>query len=291
MPVAPTEVGFQDLAIDDWHPPGEFDASHAIWYTDRNVTNSFPASGVDVFDQVDESSFWFEHRNRVIEQLLRRHNLNGAFLEVGSGSGVVAAYLASQGFSVGAVEPIETGARRAAERGVTVSFCGDLGSLKLPTASVPTLGMFDVIEHIEDPTDLLIEAHRVLAPDGALLVTVPAHQWLWSDFDEWNGHFRRYSTKQLQQQLQTAGFEVVENSYFFLPLLLPAAISRVALSKLRPNRTNQEIEDDLAADLAPSNPLVDRLLRIVHQPELKALGKVAIPTGTSIIAMARKPRT
>ena len=285
--MAPTEAGFKDLEFAAWQPPGEFDAAQAIWYTDRNVTNSFPASGVDVFDQVDESSFWFAHRNHMIEKLIQRHGLTESFLEVGSGSGVVAAYLAEQGIPVGAVEPIASGAIRAAERGVTVSFCGDLASLDLPANSVPAVGMFDVIEHIDEPRDLLAEANRILRPGGSLLVTVPAHQWLWSDFDEWNGHFRRYSKRQLHDELATAGFEVVENSYFFLPLLLPAALSRLVLSRLRPTRSKEEIEEDLAADLAPTNPIVDRALRIVHQPEIAAVGKIPLPTGTSIIAMGK----
>jgi len=287
----PTQAGFKELEFAGWHPPGEFDDDLAIWFTNRNVTNGFPASGVAVFDQVDESSFWFAHRNKMIEQLLLRHNLVGSFLEVGSGSGVVAAYLAARGIPVGAVEPIESGAIRAAERGVTVSFCGDLASLALPDNSVPTVGMFDVIEHIEEPSELLVEAHRILEPGGTIIVTVPAHQWLWSDFDEWNGHYRRYKKSMLADELEAAGFEVVDNSYFFLPLLIPAAISRLAVRKLQSARTKEQIEEDLATDLAPTNPLVDRMLRALHQPELAALGKFPLPTGTSILAMAKKPST
>ena len=74
--MAPVEAGFRELGFNDWQPPGEFDDAHSIWYTDRNVTNSFPASGVEVFDQVDESSFWFAHRNHIIERLMRRHDLS-----------------------------------------------------------------------------------------------------------------------------------------------------------------------------------------------------------------------
>lgn len=286
-----TDAAVAELNFEGWTPPGAYDDANAVWYTDRNVTNSFPDSGVEVFDQVDESSFWFAHRNQMIEQMLRRNDISGSFLEVGSGSGVVAAHLASVGRTVAAVEPIESGALRAAERGVTLSFCGDLESLQLPDASVPAIGMFDVIEHIETPGALLAETLRVLQPGGALLITVPAHQWLWSDFDVWNGHYRRYTKATLEHELTAAGFAVIENSYFFLPLLLPAAVSRVVVGKLRAARSKQQIEEDLASDLSPGSPVVDRILRAVHKPELAALGKVPVPTGTSLIALARKDST
>lgn len=286
--MAPTQAGFKDLGFDAWHPPGQFDSTQAVWYTDRDVTNSFPESGVEVFDQVAESSFWFAHRNRVIHELIQRHGLSGAFLDVGSGTGIVSEYLASHGMAVGSVEPIASGAVRAAKRGVKASFCGDLASLKLPESSVPAIGMFDVIEHIEDPGDLLAEANRILTAEGSLVLTVPAHQWLWSDFDEWNGHYRRYDRSGLAQALESAGFEVVENSYFFLPLLVPAALTRVVFSRFRARRTKADIEQDLAEDLAPTNSVIDQILRLIHRPEVAVLGKRSLPTGTSIVALAKK---
>lgn len=285
----PSAIDYQRLGFEGWLPPGTFDSRLGTWLTGADVSNTFPDSGVEVFDSVDETSFWFDHRNQVIEQFLRRYSQGGSILEVGSGSGVVAAHLASRGWVVASVEPIEGGAIRAAQRGVTVSICGDLSSLCLPSGCVPNIGLFDVIEHLETPGSLLEMCREALSKDGCLLVTVPAHQWLWNDFDEWNGHFRRYSINTARKELTTAGFDVVAASYFFLPLVVPAGLSRVVASPFRRPKTRSEIEDSVSAGLAPKGLLVDRMLRIVHRFELAALRKTGLPTGTSIVLVA-KPR-
>jgi SAM-dependent methyltransferase len=55
----------------------------------------------------------------------------------------------------------------------------------------------DVIEHIEDDYKELQTANQLLKPGGALIVLVPAHQFLYTPFDKKLGHFRRYSKDRL----------------------------------------------------------------------------------------------
>jgi SAM-dependent methyltransferase len=59
----------------------------------------------------------------------------------------------------------------------------------------------DVIEHIDDDAAELQRAADRLKPGGALIVLVPAHQWLYSPFDKAIGHYRRYNKKRLLQAL------------------------------------------------------------------------------------------
>ena len=55
----------------------------------------------------------------------------------------------------------------------------------------------DVLEHIADDCAELANAASLLKPGGKLIVLGPAHQWLFSPFDQAIGHFRRYSKKTL----------------------------------------------------------------------------------------------
>ncbi len=57
----------------------------------------------------------------------------------------------------------------------------------------------DVIEHIENDSEELKKASSFLKPGGKLIVLVPAHNFLFSEFDKSIGHFRRYNKKMLKE--------------------------------------------------------------------------------------------
>ena len=59
--------------------------------------------------------------------------------------------------------------------------------------------------------------HTLLTDSGRLVLIVPALQWLYSSMDAADGHFRRYSTRELKEKLSTAGFTVSKLQYRNLP--------------------------------------------------------------------------
>ena len=80
-------------------------------------------------------------------------------------------------------------------------------------------GLFDsivclnVLEHISDDLKALKNSQKLLKEGGTLVLLVPAHKILFSNFDKTLGHFRRYTTGELAQKLKNAGFKVVTNRY------------------------------------------------------------------------------
>lgn len=75
---------------------------------------------------------------------------------------------------------------------------GTLAHLE-PNDMYDAIVYIDVVEHIEkDETELRI-ASQHLRPGGRLIVLSPAHQWLFTPFDQAIGHFRRYSRKTLSE--------------------------------------------------------------------------------------------
>lgn len=152
----------------------------------------------------EASGVWAQWRAKAIHKFLKQSEIE-LLWEVGSGHGTVAIPLQENGMTVIGIEPLFNGAAITAKSGVR-TYVGTLESLNIPDNSIRAVGVFDVLEHLEKPEFLLTEIYRVLQPGGLLLVSVPAHQWLFSDFDDSIGHFRRYSRKLLSQSLHQSGF-------------------------------------------------------------------------------------
>jgi SAM-dependent methyltransferase len=67
----------------------------------------------------------------------------------------------------------------------------------LPGRRFDAILYLDVLEHIEDDAAEMRRAAEHLNPGGCLIVLAPAHQWLYTPFDQAIGHFRRYTRKTL----------------------------------------------------------------------------------------------
>lgn len=271
-----------------WDPPGRYDADAGVFVGPGEVAASFPDDGIELFADVDERSFWFEHRSEVIVDLVARCGGRGSrVLEVGSGSGAVAARLVAEGHDVMVVEPGSGGATLARRRGVPVAFQGTLEEAALPAGTFDVIGLFDVIEHLDEWRSVLTGVARVLRPQGHVVVTVPAHQWLWSEHDDWNEHRRRYSRSLLRSHLEEMGFDVVSVAPFFAPLLPPAIVRRLMTKMTRGD--GEAHEERLRSQLHP-HPVLNRVLAGVLGVERRLMRRVPMPFGTSLLAVAGRAK-
>lgn len=116
-----------------------------------------------------------------------------------------------------------------------IARCTAMG--QVPAASIDCAILMDVLEHVEDDVALLHEVAGILSPAGQLLITVPAHSFLWSEHDVFLRHFRRYNRAQLLGVVRRAGFHPVETFHFFAIPFLARALT-VGLSKVRFQRSD-----------------------------------------------------
>jgi len=148
----------------------------------QNLDISFPQSFFDIDrERFDLDGIWMRWRVRKTLDTLNK-NVVKILWEVGFVDGNVAIPLSSPGTSVIGVEPLLQGAVITSQNEIRI-YVGTLESLNLPSNSLYVVGVFDVLEHLEKPKDLLAAVYRVLKPGGIFLVTVPAHEWLFSNFD------------------------------------------------------------------------------------------------------------
>lgn len=197
-----------------------------IWFARARGEVSYPAAGnADCFP-LEEESFWFQHRNRCILELLRRHPPPGAIVDVGGGNGYVARAIQQAGHPVALLEPGREGAQNAKRRGIDPVICATLEGAGFLQHSLPAVGIFDVLEHMSDDVGFLRSLHALLVPGGMLYLTVPAYPFLKSQHDEVAGHHRRYSMGLLTQRLGAAGFHVGFQTHIFSFLPIPVFLTR-----------------------------------------------------------------
>ncbi|MBP6312346.1 MAG: methyltransferase domain-containing protein [Flavobacteriales bacterium] len=168
-----------------------------------------------------ERHYWSRCRNKVIAHTLRKVNAVGPMLEIGCGKGVVVEYLRNDGFDIIGIELAPVKALPS-----IASFV-DTGADVLDMdpsvcATIRTILLLDVIEHIEDPVAFLAMVRKKLPNANCVLATVPARQELFSNFDRFNNHFRRYDLDMLTDHLRTSDTRSSYVSYVFHGLY-PAA--------------------------------------------------------------------
>jgi SAM-dependent methyltransferase len=266
-----------------------FDNATGIWRARHAAAVSYPEDGHAACFQLEDSSFWFRHRNRCVAAAVRRWPPAGVILDVGGGNGYVAGGLIAAGYPAALLEPGDEGARNAhMTRHIPDVICATLESAAIKPDTIPAVGLFDVLEHIEDDAGFAGELRRILVPGGLIYVTVPAYRWLWSITDVEAGHYRRYSTRRLVSRFTSAGFQVLYQTYFFEVLVAPFFLMRTLpfqLGLTRPRDISQYRTEHAAGGGWMANLVQSLLAREV--PAIEKGRRLA--TGTSCLLVARKP--
>ena len=72
----------------------------------------------------------------------------------------------------------------------------------------------NVLEHIQQDSDAIKNAYRIIRRGGKLIIFVPALQFLYSNFDRSIGHYRRYQKSELTKLAQNSSFKIISCKYF-----------------------------------------------------------------------------
>ena len=174
----------------------------------------------EYYESAERDHWWFRGRARMVENLLARHlhSATGRVVDLGAGS----VSLFPTEFDVVKVDV-------AIPNGVDGDFVrASAERMPFRDDSFVGAGLFDVLEHLDDPEAVLRETHRLVRAGGFLVYTVPAFQSLWSRHDDLVGHVRRYRPSEIQRLLAANGFLPETPSMFYGFLLGPALVRKVA---------------------------------------------------------------
>lgn len=228
-----------------------------IWYSVSSLPISYPDVGNDVCFAIEDSSFWFNHRNKIILELLNNFPPKGVTIDVGGGNGFVTREIENSGRDAILLEPGLAGVLNAKKRNISNIICSSFQDVSFNSQSSVSIGIFDVLEHIENDQEFLEAIYHSLKKGSRLYISVPAYQFLWSDADIFADHFRRYSLRTLKEKLVKAKFKIEFASYIFS--FLPAII---LLLKSIPFRLGfKQKESGIRKEHSTSNKLVEWILK------------------------------
>jgi SAM-dependent methyltransferase len=229
--------------------------------------------------ELDDRHWWYRARRRIIADLIRREAHlppDAEILEIGCGTGHNLAMLSDFGHVEGL--ELDDEARAISEkrlgRAVMSSPLPELG--EVPDRHYDLIGAFDVIEHIDDDRAALASIATKLKPGACFIMTVPAHQWMWSAHDTVNHHKRRYSRSGLKALIEASPMKLRKLGYFN-SLLFPLAVAERAASKLRGKE-----DADVKLPPAPLNTALEK----VFAAERYLAGRLPLPPGLSLFAVA-----
>jgi len=233
----------------------------------------------------DHYEQWFAHiatdfRATSLNRLVLGHVPPGRVLDIGCGSGALSAELLRAGRMVTSQDISE---RMVAMTRMHLDRQGlDAGHVRLGTIeSITERGTFDgivaldVIEHIEDDYAALVRLREALAPNGTLVLSVPALTWLYGPKDVAVGHFRRYDRDGLSALLARAGFRLERCRYWNA-----LGIAPVWLANLRGKRLDESLRYSNSPVKRTLNAALSAWFRFVENP-------LPVPLGMTLLVRAR----
>lgn len=253
---------------------GDVDEDHA----------DYNSQGLENLYKEEERHFWFLARKEFIFRQMQEVIVTSArTIEIGAGTGNVSRYLRVKGYSnISVGEMHINGLRYARSYGIDECYQFDL--LRTPFEDeFDAICMFDVLEHISKDDEALHNAHKMLRGNGHIVLTVPAHTWLWNCQDKISGHKRRYTKKMAVDKLHAAGFEVVVARYFFISLV-PLLLLRRVLNRECHASSNSKIQK---GDIS-INPFLNQLLLSISRAENRFHTFIPNYFGGSLLLIASK---
>lgn len=233
-------------------------------------------------DHIESDHPWFVAKRKFLSLILDKYSLsvNGLkVLDVGCGTGAVMQFLIKKKFEAYGIDPSEEALKYCALKGLSVKK-SSAEKIDFPENSFDIVLALDVLEHLDNPELAVEEIRRVLTKNGVFIMTVPAHQWLWSYHDDSLHHKKRYN-KQDVINLLDKEFEIVKISWIHGFILLPAMIVRF-FKRFQKNRDN-------GSDVKPVSYITKSIMSGVYFLEInlfKFFGR--LPFGLSLLAVAKK---
>lgn len=264
---------FNILQVRNWH------------YTPINTFSRY--LGPDEYKymyEMENYHWWFVSRRNLVMELIKSLKMpSPKILDVGVGTGGNLLAMEKFGETYGIdIAPQAIGFCK--KRGITQVRQCPAEKIDYPDKTFDIITCLDLLEHVADPIEVLIELKRILKDRGRIIMTAAALKMLWSQHDEALCHLRRYDKVSLLREAGEAGLKVEKMGYFFFTSFFVVAPIRIMR---RFFTSGYKLASDTTT--LPPKPL-NEFLKFLFKIEMKLIigSGVGAPFGTTLYAVISK---
>lgn len=241
----------------------------------KNINfNSYQLSEMNIEQSI---SFYWDLKLKVIRYFFNKYyTIDSKVLDIGCGTGFIAANLNIIPSNYSAQDVFQESEIFLRKNiGNEITFINSQIEL-INKNNYQIILLLDVLEHVNDDLNFLNIVNSLLTDNGILIITTPAHQWLYSQLDKDAGHVRRYSHKQLDDKLKNAGFKKISTSSFLIITLPLQIISRIIL-----NKSNSTV-------IKEHNSWINSFLKLLNPFDLLLCKSMFFKFGGSLVFVYKK---
>ena len=257
------------------------------------IVSAFPEDEIESTKLVENQHFWFRIRKAIIHEILPKYLPNSSHLiDAGCGTGYLSREMKNIGFNVDCGDLSLNSLEYCATKNSGQNYYQFNVSYPLFSHEFDGYCLFDVLEHINDDITVLKNIHMSLTKEGYLFLIVPGGKAIWTDMDDFTGHYRRYSPEELKMKLESAGFHILRMSYF-MSLLYPFMCILSLHSKMMKKDTNRQKNCEISQHYFWKIPSlsINNILYHIFRIEIRLIRWTDLPFGTSILCIAQKGDT
>jgi len=176
--------------------------------------------------------------------VITRYRKNGKLLDIGCAFGFFLELASKRGWKASGIEVSKNASDYAKKHQKSPVFNGTIEKANFKKKSFDVITLFDVIEHIPDPKNMLKKINKLLKPGGILAITTPNIDSLpakilgnkWEEVRRVREHIYFFSNRTLKKILEKSGFKVLKTESAGRILSFESAIKRLMIYTPRLSR-------------------------------------------------------
>jgi len=240
----------------------------------------------EIMQRFENSHWWFVAKKNYIKTILDLYlkDKGNNILDIGCGTGGITESLKDYGRVFG-LDRHGSACEFFRQKTRFPLIKGDANRLPFKKGTFHLIVLLDVLYHqyISDDGEVLEQIHQLLVPDGFILITDSAFEFLKSTHDMAVMARHRYTLKELTAKLKDHQFLIERSTYLYF-VIFPL----VVLSRLLGKLTLFFFKPDIRSDIKETNNYLNHFLVFLLGWEGKLLKRVNLPFGSSLLILGKK---